>query len=241
MAFTTEQAKLTNPYITDYKPVNFNPIGNPISPYKTDNGFNPINTTNYDVSNQLFKADQEGLTKLIDGGKGAGDYISRTLANQQDEAKHRVEQFDANRKYEDQQRQFNHDFVMRNPGFNSGIGTTDIRKVFGGDKNTTFTYSTPVSQQSKQPQPKSTIESSANKFNQIAESNPVIAQPVANAENKLLVADNPINAPTTSVNNTAQNNVLLDSQNNNLSFDNSGNNMEQYKNYFDTGYFKSPY
>jgi len=95
-------------------------------------------------------------------------------------------------------------------------------------------------QTNQQPvQDKPTIESSANKFNQIAESNPVITQPAANTENKLLVTDNPIDV-TTAVNNAVQNNVLLNSQNNNLSFNNLNNNQKS-KNYFDPDYFKSPY
>ena len=95
-------------------------------------------------------------------------------------------------------------------------------------------------QTNQQPvQDKPTIESSANRFNQIAESSPVITQPVANTENKLLVTDNPIDV-TTAVNNAVQNNVLLNSQNNNLSFNNLNNNQKS-KNYFDPDYFKSPY
>ncbi|HEY9701043.1 MAG TPA: hypothetical protein V6C58_01260 [Allocoleopsis sp.] len=89
-------------------------------------------------------------------------------------------------------------------------------------------------------QNKSTIESSANRFGQIAESNPVTLQPINNTENKLLVTDNPIDVAT-AVNNAVQNSVLLNSQNNNSLMNNANNNQQQVKNYFDPDYFKSPY
>ena len=220
---TFEQAKLTNPYITDYKPVNFNPIRNPISPYRANNNFNPINTTNYEIANQIAKADQEGRAKLIDGGKGVGDQIVRTLQNQQNEVKRQSDQFDANRKYEDQQRQANHNFIMRNPGFNSGIGTTDIRDVFGGDKNTTFTYSNPQLNPLVQPKPKG-LESSINSFNKIVNSDsinpnsqPVLLQPEPKQTQT---------APNQEISTSQLSGVdLLANQNN------------KPKNYFDTDYF----
>ncbi len=171
--------------------------------------------------------------------KGGGDYQNKTLQNQFDEVKRQSEQFDANRNYESQQRQGNHDFTMRNPGFNSGIGTTDIKNVFGGDKNTTFTYSNPVSQQPNQTQSKPTIESSAKNFNQIINSTP--AQNVSSGnsnsqENKLLTSDNSSDV-TNAVNNEAQSNLLIGSQNNSSLDSLSSNQNNKPKNYFDPGYF----
>ncbi|HEY9705511.1 MAG TPA: hypothetical protein V6C58_23940, partial [Allocoleopsis sp.] len=142
--------------------------------------------------------------------QGQSDYYRNQLQGMFDQAKRNSDQFTMNQAYD--RNKGNQDAYFgelermgfrkpsvqkgfKNEYYDDAIKNPDkyVWGVWDKSKETTPDNWQPKPKQqqkqiNQQPvQDKPTIESSANKFNQIAESSPVITQPVANTENKLLV------------------------------------------------------
>jgi hypothetical protein len=163
--------------------------------------------------------------------QGQSDFYKNQLQNQFDQVKRQSDQFDDNRKYEDQQRQANHDFTMRNPGFNSGTGSFDVKNIFGGDKNTTFTSSNPQPPTATQPKSKG-LESSINGFSKIVNSNNNATNSNSSNNQSALLQSEPKQTQSEPSQKIGTSNLLgVDS------LANQDNQDNKSKNYFDADYF----